>query len=340
MDSPSSPEPLPAEADVVIVGAGIIGAACFYNLCAADAGLRVVCLDRGGRAAGSTSRSAAGFRHQFAASSSIAMSRLSGERYRAFPKVMGGEPVLDPVGYLFLYRDPGQWHGAEERVKIQRAAGVPEVERLTADETVRRFPDVKRAGLLGATFCPLDGILKPEIITSAYLDRGIALGGRLLAYHPVTEVRTEGGAVRGVVAGGREIRTRILVNAAGPWANVLGTLAGCPVPVTPVKRYLYVTNQFAGRDVSRVPFMIFDLEAYARPEHRGLMLGWDLKPGKPEGWDRFPPPPVEHAAMNDAIEPGFGLGVEEWGSQVRTALADWLPFLEAEAGLEHVACGH
>src|SRR5207249_9478917 len=137
------------------------------------------------------------------------------------------------------------------------------------------------------------------------------------------------------------VRARAVVNAAGPWANLVARLAGLEIPVVPVKRYLYFTEQLRTRDVAGLPLFVFDLEAYCRPEANGLLLGWDRRPEKPDGWRRFPPPPFDYAAMDaDRVEPGFGIGPDDYGTEVLAEAAEHLPFLAEETGLEHVTSGY
>jgi glycine/D-amino acid oxidase-like deaminating enzyme len=147
--------------------------------------------------------------------------------------------------------------------------------------------------------------------------------------------------VKAVIVNGRDrVETPVVVNAAGPWANAVATMAGAPIPVTPVKRYLYFTNQIYGAGVSRWPLTVLDLEAYGRPEMNGLMMGWDARPEKPAGWERFPPPPVDVTRLNDDIEPGFGIGEGDYGFEVLARMAEAIPMLAEKAGLDHATCGY
>ncbi|MDG1050838.1 MAG: FAD-dependent oxidoreductase, partial [Planctomycetota bacterium] len=88
-----------AHADVVVIGAGIVGASCAYHL--ARRGLRVVVLEREeAPARGSSGLSAAGVRVQFTTESNIRLSKLSLEVYRDFRARHGREVGYRPIGYL------------------------------------------------------------------------------------------------------------------------------------------------------------------------------------------------------------------------------------------------
>src|SRR5262249_46573852 len=87
--------------DVVVVGAGVVGASCAVHL--ARAGLRVTVVDRGGAAgSGSTSRATGGFRAQYATAINVRLSLLSRGKLRAFRDETGVDPDFRPVGYLWL----------------------------------------------------------------------------------------------------------------------------------------------------------------------------------------------------------------------------------------------
>ncbi len=336
-----STAPLPGSADVVIIGAGIVGGACFYELSTSGRNLRVVAFEQHHKLAGSTARSAAAFRHQFSAAVNVAMSVLSSERYGAFPERMGSPPVIRRNGYCFASRDEAAFEQARARAGRQRALGAPDVEVLSARAALERFPALAADRLAGATFCRHDGFVFPDVITNAYFERGQEVGGCLKQYAPVTGFLTEGGRIAGVRVGEREVRAPVVINATGPWSNITARRAGLEIPVVPVKRYLYFTKQLRDRDVRGFPLFVLGLEAYVRPEANGLMLGWDRRPEKPDGWGRFPPPPFDEARMDgDRIEPGFGLGTDDYGMEVLAEIADWLPFIAEETALEAASCGY
>src|SRR6267154_2534475 len=96
-------------ASVVIIGAGIVGSSIAYHL--SVRGCRdVVVLEKADReAAGSTARSAAGVRSQFASEVNIRLSLYSIERLKGFTEEVGGESGLKQIGYLLLVSEKGRW---------------------------------------------------------------------------------------------------------------------------------------------------------------------------------------------------------------------------------------
>ena len=107
--------PLPPSADVVVIGAGAVGAAAAWYL-TEQQGLSVAVLEARAVAAGSTIRSAAAFRQQFSSHAHVRMSRFSREVYEQFPKLFGGPDVFLQHGYLFLYEREEDMSAARKRV--------------------------------------------------------------------------------------------------------------------------------------------------------------------------------------------------------------------------------
>lgn len=346
---PQPPGPFPARADVVVVGAGVIGASVAWHLAAPRGPARrsVLLLDKGAVAAGSTSRSAAAFRQQFSSVQHVQMSLYSGAAYRRFPQELGVEPVFHENGYLFLYTEAEAFARAAERVTHQQGLGVKDVRALTPSE-VDGLPGLKGVfdvgPLVGATWCPSDGFLRPSEIATGYAAGAARAGVQVKQQAEVTSIEVRDGRVQGVVVDGRHrVACDTVVLAAGWWSRAVAERAGAPIPVVAVKRYLYVTGQFSRRRVEHFPLVVGDLGPYARPEHNGLLMGWDERPERPAGSHAYPPPPQDAPSLDreqDAIEPGYGRGIDDYGVEVLAALSAYMPWLADEGGVEHATCGY
>jgi glycine/D-amino acid oxidase-like deaminating enzyme len=259
-------------AAIVIVGGGIIGASIAYHL-ALRGSTDVRILERADSpATGSTARSAAGVRHQFAAGVNIRLSRYSIARLAAFTEEVGGHAELHQVGYLLLITDPAQWPRFQAQVALQRELGVP-TEELGPAAIDRLVPGTKLDDVVGATYCPLDGYCDPYGVAMGYVSRARELGVRVDCGAQVTAVRQMGGRVTGVETSAGLVGCDIMVNTAGPWAGQVGALAGLDIPVLPYRRSVYMTEDFPAWP-DRMPFT-FDVSSgfYVRKEGRGLLFG-------------------------------------------------------------------
>jgi sarcosine oxidase, subunit beta len=266
-------------ADVLVVGAGAIGASSAFHLAAA--GLDVVVVDRfDGPAEGSTGRSFASIRAQWADPLNIELSWRSIQAYRDFPAQHGIDVGYRPSGYLFLVPDDA-WPAHLAAVDLQRAHGVPvEIVELADAQRITPFA---AAGLGGTTWGPADGVVDPHLATSGYLSLARALGAQVLFRHRVSAVVGDGAGTWTVTAGGRRVRAHHVVNAAGGWAGELAALAGLDVPVVHSRRNIYAT---AAGAVDRPVPMTIDLGtgAYIRSEGSRLLFG-AARPDQPDGYE-------------------------------------------------------
>ncbi|MFQ5653583.1 MAG: NAD(P)/FAD-dependent oxidoreductase [Planctomycetota bacterium] len=326
--------------DVVIIGAGIAGCATAAHLARIDRSLRILLLDRENIGAGSTSRSMAAFRHQWSVAPHVSFSRYSSSEYDGL--AARGHPVqFRRNGYLFLHATESALGEAAARAERQRALGVEGVRVLSPAEMAEAVPGgaaVDAGSIAGAIWGPEDGFLDPLAVAQAYLDEACAAGVEHRPGARVTEIATgEGLRVDGVglEAGGRISCPRV-ANCAGVWSGGVAALAGLDLPIRPAKRYLYHSRPLRGLDVSSWPLIVGEGGAHLRPaEGNTLMLGWERSP------------PELEASTNgetlwrdqDRIEPGFGIGPEDYGVEILAALADQVPLLAEEVAFAHVTCG-
>ena len=119
---------------VVIVGAGVIGASVAWHL--SDLGVRdVVVLDRApALGGGSTPLATGGFRAQFATEVNVRLSLLSREKLRRFPDEIGVDSGYRPYGYLFLAASDETLSVLRDAQRVQHACGLTEARMIDADE--------------------------------------------------------------------------------------------------------------------------------------------------------------------------------------------------------------
>ena len=223
------------QADAIVIGAGIVGAACARRL--SERGLRVVVLEREpAPAAGSTGRSAAGVRVQFSEEVNVRLSAASIAEYRGLP-----EAGYRPIGYLF-YVPQARWSAHREAALMQQRLGMP-VELLDAAAATRIVP-ADTDGLGGATWCALDGVVDPHGITMRWLAHARSTGAVVKLNCAVRSIERRGERWRASTADG-EFEAGWIVNAAGAWAGEVAALAGLQVPVRPARRMVYTTAPLA-----------------------------------------------------------------------------------------------
>src|SRR5689334_14262866 len=259
-------------AQVVIVGAGVMGASIAYHLAVRGCTDVLILEKEQAEISGTTARAVAGVRHQFSSEVNVRMSLYSIERIAHFTEEIGGHAELRRIGYLFLINDPATWEQYRHNAAMQRRLGA-RVETLTAEEAGRFIPQTVTDDLLGATYGPDDGYCDAHGIALGYLNRARQLGARLLRATAATGFQIEGGRATAVLTSDGPISCEIVVNAAGPWAGDVAGLAGLSVPVRPYRRIVYVTEPFP-LIPGPIPLTI-DVGSgfYMRKEQENLLFG-------------------------------------------------------------------
>ncbi|MGC9537294.1 NAD(P)/FAD-dependent oxidoreductase [Streptomyces sp. UG1] len=228
--------------DVVVVGAGMVGAAC--ALYAARAGLDVTLVDRGPVAGGTTG---AGEGNLLVSDKEpgpeLDLALLSGRLWAELAREFGAAIEYEAKGGVVVASSPGGLTALERFADAQRAAGV--VAEPVAGDTLYALEPHLAPGLPGGVHYPQDRQVMPAL-AAAHLAR--ASGARLLTGRTVTDVlRTPDGAVRGVRTDRGDIHAPAVVNAAGTWGGDLAALAGVHLPVLPRRGFVLVTEPLPRR---------------------------------------------------------------------------------------------
>lgn len=221
----------------MVVGAGMVGAAC--ALYAARAGLGVAVVDRGPVSGGTTG---AGEGNLLVSDKEpgpeLDLALLSGRLWADLAEERAESIEYEAKGGVVVASTPEGLAALETFAEGQRAAGVL-TEPVTADELHSLEPYLA-PGLAGAVHYPQDTQVMPAL-AAAHLLR--ASGARLLTGRTVTEVlRAKDGSVRGVRTDRGDLHAPAVVNAAGTWGAEVASLAGVTLPVLPRRGFVLVTE--------------------------------------------------------------------------------------------------
>ena len=284
-------------ADVVIVGGGVVGASAAYHLAAAGAG-RVLLLEReDALGTGSTGACAGGFRHQFSSEVNIRLSLASIPMILSFQETHGIPLDVQQDGYLFLVRGEASWRSFVAAAELQRELGV-DARLLQPEEARALAPGISLDGLIGATFCPDDGIADPSGLTAGYATIARAAGAELRTGVDVSAILTDGARVTGVETTVGRVSTSVVVNAAGPWAGLLAETCGVVLPLEPVPRNVVVTGPFPGAPDRRTLVIDADTSFYFHREGPGVLMGMG-SPKERASFDTM----VDEALVADELVP-------------------------------------
>ena len=214
------------EADVVVVGAGIVGCATAYFL--ARRGMRVVVVERG-RVPGEQSRKNWGFvRQQGRDPLEMPLMLEANRMWRGLERELGADIEWVQGGNLALAADETRMARFEQWLPVAREFGLP-TRLLRAHELNAVVPGLA-GGFVGGMHTPGDGHADPEKTTDAFARAALAHGASLRFACAVQRVTTRAGAVDGVVTEHGEIRAPTVVCAAGAWSSRLARTLGLALP--------------------------------------------------------------------------------------------------------------
>ena len=272
-------------ASVAVIGGGVIGASVAYHLAAR--GVRdVVVLDRAPHAGeGSTGRATGGFRVQFATAVNVGLSLLAREKLRRFADETGGDCGFVPAGYLWIARNQAELAALRSALAVQHANGVDDVVEAGPDAITLLNPALRRGEVVGGTYCPSDGFIRPLQILDGYRRAAERLGVKFVWNAEVIAMRRgAGGRIIGVRTASDELLVANVVNAAGAWATHVASLAGVDLPVTPLRRQVAVT---VPTDVlpQRMPMTIYAGDGFHLRVRDGRVLLLLPTPGAADGFD-------------------------------------------------------
>ncbi|MGD8443957.1 MAG: FAD-binding oxidoreductase [Desulfobacterales bacterium] len=258
--------------DAVVVGGGIVGTSTAFWL--SRAGLDVVLVEmRDGLSTLTTPASVECFRAQFTEPAMAALAIPSIEMFEHFDEVIGlpGYSIsIKQQGYLFLTDNPQTVDDLKENVDQQHRLGVTDSEFLKRDEILDRFPFLSPS-VLAATFRQRDGWLSCHETT-----QGFAKGcdARFLINTKTTGIQMDEQGVCGVETDRGNFQTRVVVNAAGPFAAEIGRMANLNLPLEPVRRQkVYIKTSV--KIPQDAPFTVdVDNNSYWRPEPGGVLVAW------------------------------------------------------------------
>jgi glycine/D-amino acid oxidase-like deaminating enzyme len=235
---------------VVVLGAGVVGAACAREL--SLAGFDVVVVDRGRPAGGTTSHGEGNLLvSDKAPGAELALAQLTN---RLWPQVVAeiaaenpraaAATEFDAKGGIVVATTEAGAGALTAFAETQAAAGVV-TESLSAAEVAALEPALTRS-VAAAVHYPQDAQVQPAGAALALLGSALAHGARLRADTEVIGAVVTGGRITGVRVPGSVIGADVVVNAAGPWAGIVSGRLGAPIAVRPRRGEVLVTTPMPG----------------------------------------------------------------------------------------------
>jgi len=237
---PGAAPPLPARADVVIVGGGIMGLALAAEL-ARRGRTDVLVLERAYLNAGASGRNGGGVRAQWSTPTFIELARRSIALCARFAVDMGVNVWFRRGGYLFLAPTPEHVAALERNAALHAAHGL-RTRVVSREEALDLVPQLDGARFVAASWNPDDGVVFPWPFLWGYAARAEAMGARIRTFTRVNGFEASGGRLRAVATDRGRVACDTVVNACGAWSKEVAALAGVALPNRPTRHEICVTE--------------------------------------------------------------------------------------------------
>ena len=330
---------MPATADIVIIGGGVMGCSMLYHL-ARQGATRALLLERAVLGAGSTGRSQAICRMHYSNPITAALAWNSLQVYANFDDRVGGDSGFIKTGYLVVVEDIDR-PSLELNIAMQQELGIS-AGLVTPAELRELAPMLETFEGEGLAWEPESGYANPYLVTTAYATRARELGTEIATRAEATGIEISGGRVQAVVTGQGRVETPVAVVAAGPWANRLMAGTGVDLPLVPVRHQVAL----ATRPTDRLPDhpIVGDIaQSFSfRPESPTLtMVGFGEDEVELDNYDEGIDPPEAASALSRLARrmPGMAESYFRGGwSGLFTTTPDWHPILDRVPGVEGLFC--
>jgi heterotetrameric sarcosine oxidase gamma subunit len=294
---------LPARAQVVVVGGGIVGSSIAYHLTRRDV-TDVLVLEQG-QLTGGTTWHAAGLVSQLKSSHSL--TRLATYSARLF------EELEAETGQATGYRTPGsisvaadeeRWEELLRGVSMASTVGV-EIRQIDFDEALEFCPLLNVDDLVGALYIPHDGVTSPVDTTMALAKGAKQRGATFIEGVAVERLAVRDGRIHGVHTEQGFVEAETVVLAGGMWTRQLADTVGIKVPLQACEHFYIVTEPIDGVERGMPTVRDPGNYTYFKEETGKIMAGFFEPRGKiwnldsiprdfcfgtlPEDWDHIGP---------------------------------------------------
>ncbi|HLN51041.1 MAG TPA: FAD-binding oxidoreductase [Thermoplasmata archaeon] len=258
-------------AEVIVLGAGIVGTALAFHLTERHVG-PVVVFDPRTPGAGATGRAAGIVSEQLWDRWDVEVVRESKEEYARLSR-RWDPSAYRTIGFARWTSDPEIAAALRSSTERLRSWGVG-VGPISSDALFRRVPVARCDDILEAAWHPDDAVVTPSAMTELYAEAARRAGVQFLLGAPLGSFTADGDSWK-LSTAGRTVRARRAVVAAGAWSKRLLASVGRPLPLVPYRTQAALLRPPSPSDVLLPSVHDLDLDVYARPEDEGRVLAGD-----------------------------------------------------------------
>jgi len=233
---------LPRHADVVIIGAGVIGAAVAYYL--GQEKIRAVVLEKEQVGSGSSGACEGLLLLQSKKPGiHLEMTIESLRRFQTLSRELENPIEFENKGGLVVIESEEELAAMQQFVEKQKKHGI-DISLLSQAQARQKEPALSEK-IVGATFSPWDSQVNPILLTRAFLHAAQKTGTTVFADTPVHGIESAHGRVAAVLTEKGRVATSVVVNATGASAAAIGGMVNLPIPIKPRRGQVLVTEAVA-----------------------------------------------------------------------------------------------
>jgi sarcosine oxidase subunit beta len=232
--------PHPKSYDVIVIGAGSIGTPAAFYL--GQAGLRTLVIDsRSSPGQGSNKAAIGGVRATHSDTAKVRLCLRSLEIFSTWKETFGDDIEWYKGGYTFVAYRPREEQILKDLLATQKALGL-RIDWLDSQDFLEVVPAINPDGLLGGTYSPDDGSVSPLLVSHSYYEHAREFGVEFRFRENVHDLVVERGRISAVRTERGLYVGKIVLLAAGAWAQPLANQAGMFLPVTPDSHEAAITE--------------------------------------------------------------------------------------------------
>jgi len=205
-------------ADIVIIGAGVMGTSIAFHLAKRNAG-RIVIIDKDHVGRGGSGRSSALIRMHYSFPPEVQLALISLRMFEHWSDLVGEASLFHKTGFVRIVH-PNEKQRLAQNVEMQRNLGV-NVRIVQRDELRELAPDWNLDDVDSAAYEPDSGYGDGAAVANDFLARARDMGATYLPRTQVTEFLRSNGNVRGIRTDQAEIESPVVITASGPWTRPL-----------------------------------------------------------------------------------------------------------------------
>jgi len=277
---------LPTQADVVIIGGGVIGTSLAYHL--TKTGItNVVLLERKQLTSGTTWH-AAGLVGQLRANRNMTeLAKYTSELMKGLEAETGQATGFKQNGSYSVALTEARFEEFRRGASMAKNFGL-DVQVVSAGEVRERLPHLATHEVTGGVFLPGDGQVNPIDVTQAYASGARSRGAKVFEHTKVTRLIKEGNRVTGVETTAGTILADKTVICSGMWSRELGQQVGVQIPLHAAEHFYVVTEPHADLPKDMPVIRVPDEWAYYKEDAGKLLLGAFEPVAKPWGMAGIP----------------------------------------------------